>query len=94
MVAVKEAEKPHRSKPSSSTSGLIRPTKWSAREASRQKMQLVKLKERNMKEEKEAAAKAKNDARIDRQQKKAEKERLEMMGRKVSSVHAVRRKYS
>lgn len=79
------SEKPHRAKPESGSSGLIRPTKWSAREAQRLKMESIKAKERMMKETKENGERAKREARIDRKKKKEEKERLEMMGRKVSS---------
>ena len=77
-------ERPHRSKPVSGTSGLVRPTKWTEREVQRHKMEQIKAKEREMRESKEDAERSKREARLQRKQKKEERERLELMGRKVS----------
>lgn len=77
------AERPHRAKPESSASGSVRPTKWTAREAQRHKIEQIKAKERMMKEAKESTERVKREARLERKRKVEEKARLEMMGRKV-----------
>lgn len=82
----RNSEKPHREKPESGSSGLIRPTKWSAREAQRLKVETIKAKEKMMKETKENGERAKRESRLERNRKKEEKERLEIMGQKVREV--------
>jgi hypothetical protein len=80
------AEKAHRAKPTTNTSGIIRATKWTSREAQRQKMDQIKAKEREMKETKESAERAKKEARLERRKKKEEKERIEEMSRRVRKI--------
>ena len=76
-------EKPHRAKPISNTSGVVRPTKWTAREMQRHKLDQIKAKEKEMKDTKETAERTKREARMERKKKKEERERIEEMSRRV-----------
>lgn len=81
----KLAARPHRALPSSHAAGVVRPTKWSEREEKRQREDVIKAKERAMKQAKEDEAQQKREARLERKRKKEERERLDAMAQKVSS---------
>lgn len=63
--------------------GKQRSKRWEERMQQRQKMQAMKLREREMKQVKEDEAERKREIRREREQKAAEKARLEAMAARV-----------
>lgn len=74
---------PHRTMPTSGTSGRVQKTRWSEREAKRARMDAMKAKEREMRATKEDAARTKREERTERKRKAEERTRLDQMAQKV-----------